>query len=171
MTEAAALRCASASVGAQWTIVNVAARSFTNFPPASPRGGRAVELDACRELLGRHADREGEEAEPLPARDLVARRTGRRHPERRMRASGAASAARAAAAAGNASPPTRRRPFVHAPTTTSSASSHMPRVSLGSMPKPSSSSRVAERPVPNSSRPSQTQSSIAAISAARTGWL
>ena len=60
---------------------------------------------------------------------------------------------------------------VHAPTITSRASSHMPRVSWGSMPKPSSSSRVAERPVPNSRRPSHTQSSRAAISAARIGWL
>ena len=56
-------------------------------------------------------------------------------------------------------------------TITSSASSHMLRVSFGSMPKPSSSSRVAERPVPNSRRPSHTQSSRAAISAARIGWL
>ena len=52
-----------------------------------------------------------------------------------------------------------------------SASSHSARVSAGSIPKPSSSSADAERPVPNSRRPLHMMSSTAAISAARTGWL
>jgi hypothetical protein len=39
------------------------------------------------------------------------------------------------------------------------------------MPKPSSSARVAERPVPNSTRPSDSKSSTATDSAVRTGWL
>ena len=52
-----------------------------------------------------------------------------------------------------------------------SASSHIARVSVGSIPKPSSSARVEERPLPNSTRPFETRSSTAADSAERTGWL
>jgi len=54
---------------------------------------------------------------------------------------------------------------------TSSASSHMGRVSGGLMPKPSISLRVPDRPVPNSRRPLDRMSTVAAASAARTGWL
>jgi hypothetical protein len=53
----------------------------------------------------------------------------------------------------------------------SSASDHMARVSCGSMSKPSISARVDERPVPNSTRPSESRSSTAADSALRIGWL
>ena len=52
-----------------------------------------------------------------------------------------------------------------------SASSHIARVSVGSTPKPSSSARVDERPVPNSTRPFEIRSRTAADSAERTGWL
>ena len=51
------------------------------------------------------------------------------------------------------------------------ASSHCARVRLGSIPKPSSSSADADRPVPKSSRPLLMMSSVAAISAARMGLL
>ena len=61
--------------------------------------------------------------------------------------------------------------FVHAPTMCSSASLHMARVSCGLMSKPSSSARVDERPVPNSTRPSDSRSSTATDSAVRMGWL
>jgi hypothetical protein len=61
--------------------------------------------------------------------------------------------------------------FVQQPTMCPSASRHMGRVSRGSMPKPSSSSRVAERPLPSSTRPSESRSSTATDSAVRTGWL
>jgi hypothetical protein len=61
--------------------------------------------------------------------------------------------------------------FVHAATMTATASSHSSRVRCGSMPKPSSSARVDDRPVPNSTRPSERRSSTAADSAERTGWL
>src|SRR5437867_3463594 len=44
----------------------------------------SIERDPTRQLLGRHADREGEEAEALPARDLVARGAGRGHPQGRV---------------------------------------------------------------------------------------
>ena len=39
------------------------------------------------------------------------------------------------------------------------------------MPKPSISARVDERPVPNSTRPPEMTSSVATLSAVRTGWL
>ena len=61
--------------------------------------------------------------------------------------------------------------FVQQSTMWPSASRHIGRVSFGSMPKPSSSRRVAERPVPNSTRPSESRSSTATDSAVRTGWL
>jgi hypothetical protein len=61
--------------------------------------------------------------------------------------------------------------FVQQPTTHSIASRHMSRVSCGSMSKPSSSARVDERPVPKSTRPSESRSSTATDSALRTGWL
>ena len=61
--------------------------------------------------------------------------------------------------------------LVQQPTMWSIASCHISRVSLGWMPKPSSSARVDERPVPNSTRPSEIRSSTAADSAERTGWL
>ena len=48
-------------------------------------------------------------------------------------------------------------------------SSHVFFVSSGFAPKPPSSVHVAERPVPNSSRPSDTRSRTAARSAARIG--
>jgi hypothetical protein len=51
------------------------------------------------------------------------------------------------------------------------ASCHMARVSAGSMPKPSSSARVDDRPVPTSTRPPERRSSTAIDSADRTGWL
>ena len=51
------------------------------------------------------------------------------------------------------------------------ASSHISFVSSGSQRKPPSSVHVAERPVPNSSRPPEMISSAAARSAQRTGWL
>ena len=51
------------------------------------------------------------------------------------------------------------------------ASSHSSRFVSGSTPKGSISKAVAERPVPNSSRPLLTISSIAARSATRIGWL
>ena len=60
---------------------------------------------------------------------------------------------------------------VQAFTMNSSASSCCARVSCGLIWNPSSSVRVADRPVPNSSRPSHRWSSVAAISAARIGWL
>ena len=53
----------------------------------------------------------------------------------------------------------------------SSDSCHMPRVSAGSMPKPPSSAAVADLPLPNSRRPPDSRSSVAACSAARIGWL
>src|SRR3989442_795135 len=55
--------------------------------PGGPRLLQAVsiERDPTRQLLGRHADREGEEAEALLARDLMARGAGRGHPQRRVR--------------------------------------------------------------------------------------
>ncbi len=52
-----------------------------------------------------------------------------------------------------------------------SASRHISRVSSGSTSKPSSSARVEERPVPKSTRPSDTRSSTATDSAVRIGWL
>jgi hypothetical protein len=61
--------------------------------------------------------------------------------------------------------------WVQQPTMWSSASESIGRVSAGSIPKPSSSSRVAERPVPSSTRPSEIRSSTATLSAVRTGWL
>ena len=61
--------------------------------------------------------------------------------------------------------------IVHAFTMCSSASPHSSRVSLGSMPKPSNSARVDERPVPKSTRPSEMRSSTATDSAVRIGWL
>ena len=51
------------------------------------------------------------------------------------------------------------------------ASCHISRVWFGWRPKPSISMRVEERPVPNSTRPSESRSSTAALSAERTGWL
>ena len=61
--------------------------------------------------------------------------------------------------------------LVQHPTTCSMASCHMARVSAGSTPKPSSSARVADRPVPKSTRPSEMRSRTATDSAVRTGWL
>ena len=60
---------------------------------------------------------------------------------------------------------------VQQPTMWSIASESIWRVSWGLMPKPSSSIRVAERPVPNSTRPFEIRSSTATLSAVRTGWL
>ena len=51
----------------------------------------------------------------------------------------------------------------------SSASSHMARVSLKSMPKGVSWYGVLERPVPNSTRPLLNMSSVATRSATRSG--
>jgi hypothetical protein len=64
-----------------------------------------------------------------------------------------------------------QRSWVQAPTMWSSASSSIGRVSFGFTPKPSSSRPVAERPLPHSTRPSEMQSSVATLSAVRTGWL
>ena len=50
-------------------------------------------------------------------------------------------------------------------------SSHISFVRSGSQRKPPSSVQVAERPVPNSSRPLEIMSSAAARSAQRAGWL
>ena len=61
--------------------------------------------------------------------------------------------------------------FIQQPAMCSTASVHMARVSLGSMPKPSSSARLLDRPVPNSTRPPLITSRVAADSAERTGWL
>ncbi len=55
--------------------------------------------------------------------------------------------------------------------TCSTVSRHMARRSLGSMPNPSSSAREADSPVPNSTRPFETRSSVAMRSATRAGWL
>src|SRR5262249_32340863 len=118
----------------------------------------AIELDATRELLRRGADGEREEPEALSPGQALAVRGG----------GGGFWGGFGCTRRGG---PLKWRPchsntsLVQAPTTTSSASSHMSRVSAGSMPKPSSSARVADRPVPNSRRPSHRQSSVAAISA------
>ncbi len=61
--------------------------------------------------------------------------------------------------------------LVQQPTTWPMASCHMARESAGSTPKPSSSIRVADRPVPKSTRPSEMRSRTATDSAVRTGWL
>ena len=61
--------------------------------------------------------------------------------------------------------------LVQQPTTWRMASSHWPRACEGSIPKPSSSARVEDRPVPKSTRPPLIRSSTATDSAVRTGWL
>ncbi len=61
--------------------------------------------------------------------------------------------------------------LVQQPTMCPTASCHICRLSAGSMPKPSSSARVAERPAPMSTRPFDSRSSTATDSAVRTGWL
>ena len=61
--------------------------------------------------------------------------------------------------------------FIQQPAIWSTASIHMARVSLGSMPKPSNSARLLDRPVPNSTRPPLMMSNVATDSAVRTGWL
>ena len=48
---------------------------------------------------------------------------------------------------------------------------HISRLSLGSTPNPSSSRRELASPVPQSTRPSLTKSSVAILSATRAGWL
>jgi len=53
--------------------------------------------------------------------------------------------------------------------TCAAASCHMARFSAGETPKPSSSMREADSPVPNSTRPPETRSSIAMRSATRAG--
>ena len=55
--------------------------------------------------------------------------------------------------------------------TCSVVSRHIARRSAGSMPKPSSSARDADSPVPQSTRPLDTRSSVASRSATRAGWL
>ena len=54
---------------------------------------------------------------------------------------------------------------------TSSASSHMVRLSAGSMPNPPSSPTDDDSPVPNSTRPLEIRSSVEIRSATRAGWL
>ena len=54
---------------------------------------------------------------------------------------------------------------------TSSASSHMLRLSAGSMPNPPSSPTDDDSPVPNSTRPLEMRSSVDTRSATRAGWL
>ena len=68
-------------------------------------------------------------------------------------------------------PSNEYRSLVQQPTMWPIASCHISRVSLGSTPKPSSSRRVDERPVPKSTRPPEMRSSTATLSAVRTGWL
>ena len=53
----------------------------------------------------------------------------------------------------------------------STASAHIAFFWSGSMPKPSSSTREADSPVPQSTRPSEIRSSVAMRSATRAGWL
>ena len=55
--------------------------------------------------------------------------------------------------------------------TASSASSHCSRLVSRSTPKPPSSASEEASPVPNSTRPSETRSSVAMRSATRAGWL
>jgi hypothetical protein len=55
--------------------------------------------------------------------------------------------------------------------TCATASSHISFFCFGSMRKPSSSIREADSPVPNSTRPFDTRSSMAIRSATRAGWL
>ncbi len=55
--------------------------------------------------------------------------------------------------------------------TCSTVSRHMARRSAGLIPKPSSSARLADSPVPNSTRPFETRSSVAMRSAMRAGAL
>ena len=50
-------------------------------------------------------------------------------------------------------------------------SSHIARLSSGSMPNPPSSASDDDSPVPNSTRPPETRSSVAIRSATRAGWL
>ncbi len=69
------------------------------------------------------------------------------------------------------SPSNEYSSLVQQPTTCPMASCHMRRLSPGSMPNPSSSARVAERPVPRSTRPPESRSRTATDSAVRTGWL
>ncbi len=54
---------------------------------------------------------------------------------------------------------------------TSSPSSHASRLVSRSMPKPRSSASDDDSPEPNSTRPSDTRSSMAMRSAMRAGWL
>ena len=55
--------------------------------------------------------------------------------------------------------------------TCSMVSRHIARRSAGVMPKPSSSARDADSPVPQSTRPFETRSRVAMRSATRAGWL
>ncbi len=123
-----------------------------------------------RELLGRHADREREQPEAQLAGEHVARRAARRDPERRVRL-----LERLGVHAPRRDLPVLAVPLEHV--LGPRAHDHAQRLfplgagRSGSTPKPSSSARVDERPVPNSSRPSEMRSTTAAPSAARIGWL
>ena len=55
--------------------------------------------------------------------------------------------------------------------TCSAASRLMARFCLAGMPKPPSSRRVAPSPIPKSTRPFESRSSVASPSAVRAGWL
>ena len=160
-------------VSLQCTIVNVAACLLTNLPTGSVQSAEpaAVVRDALLEVLGRDADGERQQADAVLADLVVAVEARRRAPDRRVRL---LQRLRVHAAL-------RHRPVLAVELVLvvasrcrrcgSSASSHISRVSCGSMPKPSISARVDERPVPNSTRPSLTRSSTATLSAVRIGWL
>ena len=135
------------------------------------RDGGPVDVDLALDLRRRQADGEGAQAQPEVAHLGVALVAGGGPPERRVRLLPAAWAAPGAGASASARPRTRTRRWSSSPTTCSIASCHIWRLSAGSMPKPSSSARVAERPVPRSTRPLEIRSSTATDSAVRTGWL
>ena len=146
-------------VGAHSAIVNVAAWLLTNLPIGVVHCADRVAVDVDLLLAPPRATRRPRTS---TARGRARRPAGgRRRSSSRPRSAGAAAAAawaaRAASASTSACPRTRTRSLVQQPTTCSIASCHISRVSCGSMPKPSSSTRVDERPVPKSTRPSEMQ--------------
>ena len=130
--------------------------SFTNVPIGCVAAGRpprgrcrscASPPRAARPTANEHSPRPSSPTWRWPSSLLVAPQSGG------CGLLAAAWAAPGASASASARPSNSYSSLVQQPTTCPIASGHISRVWCGSMPKPSSSARVDDRPVPKSTRP------------------
>ena len=117
---------------------------------------RVVVVDPVPRLFGVE-EREAERADAVLRREMDRLAPAARDPDRRMRPLAAAWARRCAAASRTCSPAWPVNGVsVRQRSATRSPSSHMARLSAGSMPKPPSSASDDDSPVPNSTRPPES---------------